>query len=204
MTQSYQSPFAQDDALSVVMTTDLPETLETLATLFAGGSAPGAPFASQPWADTAAAILKLRTAANDGWMDIARLRDKAVKLGATQDWGTVSGAATSFVLMADEARKVLRIALVSTGSSTSSSGNEVTFDLYNVTQGHSLFSGTVGTDTALAGVGGGADFAANTPVVLTPDQNQDVAAGDVLELRLAVTGAPTVNLTRLFSQIEVF
>lgn len=204
MTQAFRSPFDGSDTLFQVTATDLPETLETLATLFSGASAPGTTFPCQLWADTDDQVLRQRNPGNSAFHDLLRMRDKAVKAVHCGQLGTISTAADRFLLVADDARTILRLALVTQGSTTSSSGNEVLLDLYNVTQAQSLFSGTVGTDTSLAGVGGGTDFAADTPFILTPDQNQDVAAGDVLELRITTTGSPTVDLQSLFAQVEGF
>ncbi len=49
---------------------DLNSALQSLATLSSGATAPIVPFNYQLWYDTANDILKIRNAANDGWIDV--------------------------------------------------------------------------------------------------------------------------------------
>jgi len=108
-----------------------------------------------------------------------------------------------FVGLSPAACTVTKIILVSNAASTSTSGNEVTFQLRNLTAAQNLFSGTVGTFTALGGVGGGADLVANTAYVLTPNQNANIAANAALELQITYVGAPTATLTRFTTYLVV-
>ena len=202
MTQDYLSPFVDDDALATITTNDLPKTLETLATLFSGAAAPPNPFPNQLWVDTTNNWLKQRDPGGTTWVKVLRIGDYANKVLPAMDWGTVSASVTQYLLVGDgSGREIIRLVLLSNAGSTSSSGNEVTFDLYNVTQAVSLFSGTVGTFTTLGGVGGG-EIVADTPYILAPDQNATISSGDVLELRITYVGAPTATLTRFRSQVE--
>jgi hypothetical protein len=99
--------------------------------------------------------------------------------------------------------RIEAVRLISDTVSVSSSGNEWQFGLRNITAGVELFSGTVGTFTALGGVGGGAEFAVNTSYRLTTNQNKDLLANAVLAWTMTKVGAAT-TIARLNLRVEGF
>lgn len=76
------------------------------------------------------------------------------------------------------------VALVSDTASTGSDGsNNFTFQVANLTQSNDLLSAVVTTNSN--------EIGADTVYKLTPDQNQDVNAGDVIELQIVMNGTAT-------------
>jgi hypothetical protein len=189
MAQTWTTPAGTDPA-NLAIKVALPDRDESLRSLFSGATAPTSPVAYQLWADTATKTLKQRNAANSAWVELLPLAD-SVRL---QLAFRLSGALAAEVLQIPMpmAGRVERVQVVgSVATSTSAAGTkEWTFMLRNHTQAVDLFSATPSTATVVSGVGGG-ELAANATYNLSANQNQAVAAGDVLRLTIASVGSPT-------------
>lgn len=192
------NPPSGSTLLSQAVKTDLPAMLSALRSLHAGTSAPPSTEAWMLWADTANNQLKQRNGANSAFVVVAPL---------VQDWGSrtvhkglggLTATATHYLLTAPLNARITRLILVSDTATTGSAAGttEWQFSLRNRTAAVNLFSGTVGTGTALGGVGGGAEIAVDTAYILTPNQNQSVLQNAVLDLVLTKVGAIT-NLGRV-------
>jgi len=203
MSQSWTLPFVGSDFVNQILKTDVNDFADALRTLHSGSSEPSSMVGLMLWADTTANKVKQRDAGSTAWADLWRIGQPANRvIHDSGEVGTVSASVNIFANTGDSARTVERVVILSSAGSTSSSGNEVTFQLRNLTQSLNLFSGTVGTFTALGGVGGGAEIVASTAWILLPDQNATIAQDDVLELQITYVGAPTATLTRFKFQIE--
>lgn len=209
MTQSYELGTITT-ASAAYLTDQLNKNLESLRTNFAAGVEPSspAPLTGQLWSDTASGWLKMRDAAGTGWVKVARLgADQVLQLSSEAWAGALSASKTEFIGCAPRLGTVRRLVLVSDTLTASSSGNEWQVQLRKYPASNpaapvDLFSATVGTFTALAGVGGGAELAANAALSFTPDQNADLADLDVLELIVTKVGTAT-DITNFRAIIEV-
>lgn len=67
------------------------KALETLATCFAGPTAPTTTYANQFWADTANDLLKQRNAANNAWISVLVLSTGAPVNALLKSGGTMTG-----------------------------------------------------------------------------------------------------------------
>lgn len=189
MAQTWTTPAGTDPA-NLAIKVALPDRDESLRSLFSGATAPTSPVAYQLWADTATKTLKQRNAANSAWVELLPLAD-SVRL---QLAFRLSGALAAEVLqipmpMAGKVEKVQIVPSAATSTSVAAS-KEWTWMLRNHTQSLDLFSATPSTATVVSGVGGG-ELAANATYNLSANQNQAVAAGDVLRLTIASVGSPT-------------
>lgn len=201
MAQAFVLPDA-NTTLQANIETRIAGSLTALQTCFSGATAPTPTVAYMLWADTTTGTLKQRDGSNAAWWIISPLgADYTYQtnyLGAT-----VSATVTYALRFAPASKFIVTAATVISTAATVGSVAGVTewqFALLNQTTALNLFSATVGTGTACAGVGGGAEIAANTAYTLTANQNQTMAANDVLRLTLTRVGAPT-NLTDCFVQI---
>jgi len=68
-----QHDFNIDNQSAPAFRGDLNNALEALATLSSGGTAPSTTYANMLWYDTSANILKMRSEADDAWIDIGTL-----------------------------------------------------------------------------------------------------------------------------------
>ena len=202
MSQNFNLPTSTNEVLSTVLVTNIPDAIRSVRSLFSGATEPSTTVAYMLWADTSGAgVLKIRNAANSAWIILGPLGEAWAFQVSRTEFGAVSVTQTRYILIMPRKGNIRKLQLLTDTTSSSSSGNEWTFQIVNVTDAAKLFSGTVGTFTALGGVGGGADFAPNVPIVLTPDQNGLVDAGDVLEFVITEVGAAT-TLSRFEVQVE--
>ena len=190
MTQSWSSPFLGTSYAILVLKTDLPNTLNTLRDNFAGTSAPTSPVAYQLWADTTTGTLKQYSGA--AWTVLGPLNGHFGRWTEGGRFSSLSATTSLGFFCARSAGYINGVALVSMTATVSSaaSSKEWVWMLRNVTQTQDLFSGTVGTGTALGGVGGG-ELAVETEYELLADQNNAVAKGDVLRFSATKVGSPT-------------
>jgi len=208
MSQTYALP-ALTDYANQALATGIPNALEALRSSFSGSAAPSSPspVAGQIWADTTTGYLKVRNLANSAWVVIARLSTSLLLQLATDGQASVSATLTTKFNGYALPGTVSRLILLCETASTSSSGNEWRMQLKkypNSAPGSpvDLISATVGTFTALGGVGGGAEFVAHKAYVLTPNQNLTLAELDVLELVLTKAGTATTLVNfRAFVEI---
>jgi hypothetical protein len=202
MTQNWNLPTSTNEVLSTVLVTNIPDALRSLRSFFSGTVEPTSTVAHMYWADTSGAgVLKQRNAADSAWIVLGPLGVPWAFQVSRTEFGSVSVTTTKYLLIMPRKGNVTKLQLVCDTTSSSSSGNEWTFQIVNVTATLDLFSAAPGTFTSVGGVGGGADFAPNVPIVLTPDQNALIDAGDVLELVVTEVGAAT-SLLRLWAQLE--
>lgn len=203
MSQTFTAPVDGDDVATAIKTT-LTARDSALRSCFSGSTAPTETVAGQFWYDTATGWLMQRNAGNTDW-EYARKFGQANATRARLFCGELRSVSASdaiyLVPMLADAT-VVRVVLVCDTATTSSGSNEWQFELENLTQTLDLFSAAVGHDTALAGVGGGSDFVGDEVYELTPNQNADVDADDVLEFRLTKVGTVT-TLVRLSVFLEV-
>lgn len=189
MSQTYQTPAGTDPANLAIKTT-LPERDEALRTLFSGASAPLSPVAYQLWADTTNKVLKQRNGANSDWVTLLPLADSVRMVVTLKASGALAAGEYQFAM--PMAGRVEKVQLVPDTATTGSSAGvtEWTFALQNVTAAVALFSATPSTATTVSGVGGG-ELAVDTVKNLQANQNQVVAADDVLRFTVAQVGSPT-------------
>jgi hypothetical protein len=197
MVQTYQLPVGTDKQ-HVALKQHIVNCLEALRSHFSGSAEPSSPVAYQSWADTSTGFLKIRNAANNAWINLAPLAASVGLYVPQSEFKVASLSATTTLKLgaAKYAGNVKRLVLLGETASTSSSGNEwrpMLRKRTNATPGTpvDLFSATVGTFTALGGVGGGVEFVAFKVLTFTPNQNATVALDDVLELVLTKAGTAT-------------
>ena len=68
-----QHDYIIDNATGAAVRADLNNALAAIVSLNSGASAPTTTYAYQPWADTTTGLLKLRNAANTGWVTVGTL-----------------------------------------------------------------------------------------------------------------------------------
>lgn len=197
MSQTYQLPGINDDA-TLTATSLLPACLESLRSSFAGAVAPSSPttVTGQFWVDTATGYVFIRNGAGSAWTTLGRLNVNAQQQLSTDVVASLSATTTLKLSGACLPGTVKKLYLLCETASTSSSGNEWQVQLAkrtNATPGTpvNMISATVGTFTALGGVGGNAETVAHKVYELTPNQNQTVGALDVLDAILTKVGAAT-------------
>jgi len=182
MVQTYDTPAGTDAANGAIKTT-LPGRDDALRSLFSGASAPANPVAYMLWADTATKVVKQRNAANSAWVDMLPLGDTLRNMAPFQLAGAL--ATGEFQMPCLQSLKVLKVLVVPDTTTTGSSGGATdwTVQLRNVTAALDMFSTAFSTGTT--------ELTADTVNELTPDQNQDCDAGDVLRLTIGKNGTPT-------------
>lgn len=190
MSQTWTMP-AGTTVASTAIKTDLPAALAALRSLFAGASEPASREAYMLHVDTTLSRVRQRNAANSAWVDLGpMLRDWCAET-VPVNLGALTATGDHYLFVAPDACTITKVRLVPDAATTSTAGvNEWGFQLRNLTGAVNLFSAAPTTATAVGGVGGGVEFAVDTPWNLTPDQNATLAAGDVLELQITKTGAP--------------
>ena len=85
---SNQNDFVIDNGTGLAVRQDIEDALQALAGNSSGSSEPSVKYSYQWWADTNAAVMKLRNSANDGWIEIFQLDGTL-----TLEDGTVSAPA---------------------------------------------------------------------------------------------------------------
>jgi hypothetical protein len=196
MSQSWNLPPAGTDYANVVLKTTFPDAMETLRTLNSGASAPASTVAYMLWADTSGGYLKMRNAANTGWIRVAPLATESTYTLASDLVSSMSATTTFRCGAALRAGTLRRVLIVGETATTSTVANEWRFQVtrYPASAPGSPvtgFSANVGTYTALAGVGGGAELVAFAAYALVPNQNTTVAELDVYTVTATAVGTPT-------------
>jgi len=159
-------------------------SLDGLSSNFLSGALPSVPIAGQIKSlSSDDSLLHYR---NGAWHNIAEL-----VLPVYQ--GQIAGTSAWFVPVPYDC-DVVSVTVVSDTGTTSDGSNNWTVDLYDVTNAQSLFSSVPNTD--------GDEIVADTPWSQDTDQNNTLAAGDVLEVRVTETGAAT-NLARALVFVKV-
>ena len=86
-----QNDFVIDNGTGLAVRTDIQDALQALAGNSSGNSEPSVKYAYQWWADTNAAVMKLRNSSNDGWIELFQLDGTL-----TLEDGSASAPALSF------------------------------------------------------------------------------------------------------------
>lgn len=198
MSQTWQMPPNGTDSANAFLRGPLPNSMEALRTHHSGATEPSLRVPYMTWADTTSGWLKIRNAANTDWVKACPLAEHFVLPvpGSLFSVASLSATTTAKLGAVPRAGTVKKLVILCDTASTSSSGNEwqpMMRKRTNATPGTpvNLFSGTVGTFTALSGVGGATEFVAYKVLEFTPDQNATVAAGDLLELVMTKAGTAT-------------
>lgn len=191
MSQEYYDLTAAVSNLSTFLHTRLPAVTGSIMTSWAGTSEPGSSIRRKGlwWLDETGKRIKLRNVANGAWLSIGEL---VAKVDERAGWGSTF---TVYLPSFPQSVEIESVRILSTTTTSGSDGsNNYAFALTNATQTEELFSAAPSTQTVVSGVGGG-EITANTAYVLTPNQNDVIAAGDVMTFTVTVTGSPT-SLTR--------
>lgn len=117
---------------------------------------------------------------------VAVVAERALKKTSVTKVTGWSTTKQRFVFVAPYDCKVSQVYIVSDTAVAGDDTNYYAFQVQNLTQEESLLSAAKTTQAT-----GGAEIVADTPYALTPDQNTVLADGDVLELQVTATGAPT-------------
>jgi len=190
MSQNWNIDFAaQSDTLATATVTRIPEALEALRTQFAGSAAPPTAQPYQRYVNTVDKLVYERNAANTAWLPVGPAGGNGGRLIVPVRLGALA-AGTYRIVVAPAPLRIVRVGLLASVSVAADVANEWTWALKNQTTGVQLFSGTVGTFTTLAGVGGGA-LTADLVHWLIADQNQNALEGAALQFIVAAVGAPT-------------
>ena len=184
MVQSWPS-FDGGEALATAILTKIENRLSSLRSLFSGGSEPSSPVAYQLWADTANNVLKMRNGVNSAWVTVGALNNPNHLVLPQVRLGDISSAGDHFILQVPGDLSVEDILLASSAGVTANDSNYWSFQVRNLTQSLDLLSSPQTTQAT-----GGTAITADTPYSITPDQNADVANGDLLELQISSTGSP--------------
>jgi len=83
--------------------TDLNNALEALATLSSGPTAPSATYANMLWYDSGNNILKMRSEADDAWINVGYLCQSTNKFCILDDTNVVNTSGTQTGLLGDQA-----------------------------------------------------------------------------------------------------
>lgn len=178
---------------STAIKTQIADMLQALRTVHSGASAPSSTTPFMLWADTSAKVIKQLDAAGSTWSVVAPLGGNAGRFVAPVEVGAL-GTKDIDAITWPAPWVATHLVLMSPTTTADSSGNEHQFQLSNQTTAVDLFSGTVGTFTTLAGVGGG-NINSHTAYVLTVDQNSAVAAWDDVQIVITAVGSPTAVST---------
>lgn len=207
MSQDYVLPVGSTQA-NVALRTLIPNALQAVRSFFAGAAEPSSPIARQAWLDETTGLLKIRNAANSQWVVVASVNVEDVRQHACTTVASLSATTTVSIGPMPRASTATGLLLVCDTASTSSSGNEWQVQLRNRPNSApaspvNLFSATVGTFTALGGVGGGAEFVAYKALLFTPNQNQALLQYDVLEVVMTKVGtATTLTNFRAYAMVR--
>lgn len=108
--------------------------------------------------------------------------------GYAQDNAITTGATSIYLWIAPVACTLVNVELLACSTINGSTANHWKFQVDNKTDGTTLLSTTAfdAAETRNA-----TDITADTRYQLNPDMNLGLAAGDVLELNLSVSGAPS-------------
>lgn len=187
MTQTYNAYDANASVDQNLQDADARDS--ALRTDFEGSTAPGSTVPYAKWADSASGVVKRRNAADDGDVVEAPLLENAGRMTVRIDVeGGLTASEDFFALVPISGFVVEKLILVSDTTTSGSDGsNHWSFQVANLAQAVDLFATAPDTN--------GSEVTADTAYVLTPDQNEAVAANDVLELQVVKTGTPT-NMNR--------
>jgi hypothetical protein len=207
MSQAYQMPPSGTDFVHTFLKGVLPDALDALLTCFAGASAPAGAVPYQLWLDTSANVLKIFNSSGTDWITIASLNGNLVVPIQSPITASLSATTTIKLGMSPRLSTCVALAMICDTASTSSIGNEWQYTLRRYPNGApgspvNLFSGTIGTNTALGVAGGAHEFVAHAAVLCVPNLNVVATAYDEFELVMTKVGAAT-TLTNFQAMLHV-
>lgn len=97
-----QSDLFVDNQTAPAFRNDLNNALQALATLSSGATAPSTTFANMLWYDTANNILKMRSEADDAWINVGYLCQSANKFCIFDNTNVVNTSGTQTGLLGDQ------------------------------------------------------------------------------------------------------
>lgn len=183
MVQTFTPASGDDSAQTLREKTN--DALLALQSEFRGTAQPSGIVAGQSWSSSTDDLRRFHDGSADHVIETHFV--PALQVAA-------SGSVAGFVYVPWDC-KVVSLVVVSNTTTTGSDGsNNWAFQATNVTDTLALFSAAPTTN--------GSELTADTPRVMTPDQNTDLTAGEVVEVELTVTGAPT-SLGRVLAGLVV-
>ena len=184
MVQLWTAPVVAGDTVGGALLTKVNDALASLRTVHSGATAPTVTAAYMLYQDTALKEILQRDSGDATWQAILASN---VKNHGRSTIAPIHGIAASndfWAYYADIAFHVDKVYILSDTTTSGSDGtNRYEFQVRNVVASLDLIASDVMTDAV--------EVTADTPYVLTLDQNQNIAAGDALELQVVKTGAPT-------------
>lgn len=187
MAQDYFDLTAGSPSIFTWARTWAASVIASIMSSWSGTSEPGSSIRRKGlvWLDETGKRLKLRNIANAAWLEMGTIHAKVDERSA---W---SSTFSVYLPPLPQAVEIESIAIVvDTTTSGSDGSNNYAFNLTNLTQTEEMFSADPTTAASVSGVGGG-EITANTAYILTPNQNDVIAANDVLQFTVTVTGSPT-------------
>ncbi len=195
MSQKYHAHAWADNGTSLadIIGAQLPESMEALGTFHSGTAEPSPTFPRMFWADEFSGLLKQRTLANDGWVDLAPLDSTWAHQVASQWTGTVAASMQRTVLIGPALGVRILSLRICTGDAISSSMDDTwDFQLRNLTTGLDLLATALSTSAGVA---------ANSTITALVDQNAQVSSGDILAVIATKSDTPE-SLTESAFQVE--
>ena len=182
MAQTWNEALAETTALATDRTT-LNNNFAAARSNFSGSAAPTspAPVKGQWWVDTTNNLVFMYDGA--AWVQVGKLGTPADTQDVVVLIDNLAATGNFFLYVAPRNMTVVSFRLVSTVGTTSSAGNLWTVQIRNVTAAVDLRAVAYSTLSD-------SELVANVQEVVPPNQNQNIAAGDVIQAQLTKTGAP--------------
>ena len=117
---------------------------------------------------------------------VAEIAERALKKTSVATLGGWDGTDQRYMFVAPYDCRIDQVCLVSDTAVAANDTNYYSFQVQNLTQSEALLSSAQTTQAT-----GGTAITADTPYAVTPDQNQVISDGDVLELQVTETGVAT-------------
>ena len=195
MSRTWDLPSSGSTTLKAAVTTNTPDALRSLQSMFSGSGAPTATVAYMQYVDTADGLVKQRNAGDSGSVVVAPALHDLGQRTVIVSVGALSASTNIYIGSPHQKSwKVLRVRVISDTASTGSDGsNNWEFQVRNKTQTEDMLSTATSTN--------GSEIAADTPFDVVTDQNETAAVDDVLELQITKTGSAT-TLARVSIQVE--
>ena len=117
---------------------------------------------------------------------VAEIAERALKKTSVVDLDGWDATDQRYLFVAPYDCRIDQVYLVSDTAVAANDTNYYSFQVQNLTQSEALLSSAQTTQAT-----GGTAITADTPYAVTPDQNQVISDGDVLELQVTETGVAT-------------
>ena len=180
MSQSWAN-IPPSGSASVALKTSIPDALEALRSVHSGATEPPQKVAYMLWADTGSGLMKQRDAANVAWITLGSLTQRHDWILQHHELGSIGGSLDVELLVAPCDMTLERVRIVSNVTTDGSDGsNCYGVMISNLTQGQPLLGNEQVTDSN--------EIQADTPWDVVPDQNAELAAGDVVRVSFNTNG----------------